>query len=67
MQFVYRLLQKECCMKLKDAIRYYELTGCDVFDDFKKQKVIYVLGMSVPPLAMYRISKEIQTQWLDKL
>ena len=35
--------------------------------DFKKQKVIYVLGMSVPPLAMYRISKEIQTQWLDKL
>mgnify|MGYP000137277698 CR=1 FL=1 len=24
-------------MKLKDAIRYYELTGCDVFDDFKKQ------------------------------
>ena len=37
MQFVYRLLQKVCCMKLKDAIRYYELTGCDVFDDFKKQ------------------------------
>lgn len=35
--------------------------------DFKKQKVIYVLGMSVPPLAMYRISKEIQTQWLDNL
>lgn len=34
--------------------------------DFKSQKVIYVLGMSVPPLAMYRISKEIQTQWLDK-
>lgn len=37
MQFVYRLLQKVCCMKLKDAIRYYELTGCDVFDDLKKQ------------------------------
>ncbi len=34
--------------------------------DFKKQRVIYVLGMSVPPLAMYRISKEIQKQWLDK-
>lgn len=34
--------------------------------DFKKQKVIYVLGMSVPPLAMYRIAKEIQKQWLDK-
>lgn len=35
--------------------------------DFKSQKVIYVLGMSVPPLAMYRISKEIQTQWLDRI
>lgn len=35
--------------------------------DFKNQKVIYVLGMSVPPLAMYRISKEIQIQWLDKV
>ncbi len=34
--------------------------------DFKKQKVIYVLGMSVPPLAMYRISKEIEKQWLKK-
>lgn len=35
--------------------------------DFKKQKVSYVVGMSVPPLAMYRISKEIHTQWLDKI
>ena len=35
--------------------------------DFKKQKVIYVLGISVPPLVMYRISKEIQVQWLDKI
>ena len=34
--------------------------------DFKKQKVIYVLGMSVPPLAMYKISKEIEKQWLNK-
>lgn len=33
--------------------------------DFKTQKVIYVLGMSVPPLAMYRISKEIEKQWLN--
>jgi DNA (cytosine-5)-methyltransferase 1 len=32
--------------------------------DFKKQKVIYVLGMSVPPLAMYRIAKEVEKQWL---
>ena len=35
--------------------------------DFLNQDYQYVLGMSVPPLAMYRISKEIQTQWLDKL
>ncbi len=25
-------------MKLKDAIRYFELTGCDIFTDLKKQK-----------------------------
>ena len=31
--------------------------------NFKNQRVIYVLGMSVPPLAMYRISKEIDKQW----
>ena len=35
--------------------------------DFLNQEIKYVIGMSVPPLAMYRISKEIQTQWLDKL
>lgn len=35
--------------------------------DFKGQQVIYVLGMSVPPLAMYKISKEIKKQWLDVL
>lgn len=35
--------------------------------NFIKQKVIYVLGMSVPPLAMYRISKEIEKQWLSKI
>ncbi len=34
--------------------------------DFKKQKVIYVLGMSVPPLAMYRIAKEIEKQWFKR-
>jgi DNA (cytosine-5)-methyltransferase 1 len=27
----------------------------------------YQIGMSVPPLMMHRISKEIQKQWLDKL
>ena len=35
--------------------------------DFLNQDYQYVLGMSVPPLAMYRISKEVQKQWLDKL
>lgn len=34
--------------------------------DFKNQKISYVIGMSVPPLAMYRISKEIEKQWLSK-
>lgn len=34
--------------------------------DFITQKVVYVLGMSVPPLAMYRISKEIASQWLNQ-
>ena len=32
--------------------------------NFLNQNVSYVLGMSVPPLAMYRISKEIEKQWL---
>ena len=35
--------------------------------DFLNENPKYVCGMSVPPLAMYRISKEIQTQWLDKV
>ena len=34
--------------------------------DFLTQKCHYVLGMSVPPLAMYRIAKEIEIQWLKK-
>lgn len=33
--------------------------------DFLSQDKCYVVGMSVPPLAMYRISKEIEKQWLD--
>ena len=32
--------------------------------DFAKENPKYVTGMSVPPLAMYRISKEIEKQWL---
>lgn len=27
----------------------------------------YLIGMSVPPLMMYRIASEIKTQWLDKI
>ena len=34
--------------------------------DYECKDPYYVCGMSVPPLAMYRISKEIQKQWLDK-
>lgn len=34
--------------------------------NFLSANIAYVLGMSVPPLAMCRISKEIQTQWLNK-
>ena len=34
--------------------------------NFLNENSKYVCGMSVPPLAMYRISKEIQTQWLDR-
>ena len=34
--------------------------------DYECKDILYVCGMSVPPLAMYRISKEIQIQWLDK-
>ena len=34
--------------------------------NFLDENPKYVCGMSVPPLAMYRISKEIQKQWLDK-
>ena len=35
--------------------------------NFLQDNPKYVVGMSVPPLAMYRISKEIQKQWLDKI
>lgn len=56
-------------MPEKKHLSDYELTQIGSWSldyDFKNQKVIYVLGMSVPPLAMHRISKEIQKQWLDK-
>jgi len=32
--------------------------------DYECEDPYYTCGMSVPPLAMYRISKEIEKQWL---
>ena len=62
----------DCCVLFNEgAYRSKdELLSCGSWSrdyNFLGQKVDYVLGMSVPPLAMYRISKEIQTQWLDNL
>jgi len=51
-----RLLDNDCIVKIGSWSQDY---------DFLKQEIKYVLGMSVPPLAMYRISKEIQKQWLS--
>jgi DNA (cytosine-5)-methyltransferase 1 len=34
--------------------------------NFLDNKPIYILGMSVPPFMLNRISKQIQLQWLDK-
>jgi DNA (cytosine-5)-methyltransferase 1 len=38
-------------------------------DDFKflDQKAIYVCGMSVPPIMMAQVAKQIELQWLNKL
>jgi len=35
--------------------------------NFKKNKVDYLCGMSVPPVMMAQISKQIEIQWLDKI
>ena len=35
--------------------------------DFNNKSVQFLVGMSVPPIMMYRISEQIKTQWLDKL
>lgn len=72
--------ENKCCNTLTPAVRFWTdennlLDKSSIIkigswsDDYEflNQDVKYVLGMSVPPLAMYRISKEIQTQWLDKL
>lgn len=71
--------KNKCCKTLTPGVRYWvnELELLDEScikkigtwsDDYKflDQDVKYVLGMSVPPLAMYRISKEIEKQWLLK-
>lgn len=51
------LTRNEICLASSFPIEY----------DFLEENPKYVCGMSVPPLAMYRISKEIQTQWLDRI
>ena len=46
-----------------------ELLSCGTWSrdyNFLKQRIDYVLGMSVPPLAMYRISKRIKEYIFDK-
>lgn len=35
--------------------------------NFLKQDPYYVVGMSVPPLMTYEVSKTIKSQWLDKI
>jgi DNA (cytosine-5)-methyltransferase 1 len=35
--------------------------------DFKKNKVIYLVGMSVPPVMTAQIATEIYSQWLSKI
>ena len=35
--------------------------------DFKTNKVVYLVGMSVPPVVMAQISSQIHLQWLSKL
>lgn len=35
--------------------------------DFKSNKTKYLVGMSVPPIMIYKIAKEIYEQWIKKL
>jgi len=35
--------------------------------EFKSNKVVYLVGMSVPPVMMANIATEIYSQWLSKL
>lgn len=45
-----------------------QLAGSYPLDyDFKGVNPWYLIGMSVPPLMLYKVSKEIKTQWLDKI
>ena len=47
-----------------------ELCECGSYPkdyDFGKNKPEYLIGMSVPPLMIYKIAKEIYNQWIEKL
>lgn len=47
-----------------------ELCECGTYPkdfDFGKNKPEYLIGMSVPPLMIYKIAKEIYNQWIEKL
>lgn len=63
-----------CVSAIIDPIRKVHISDFELLQigswsqdyEFKTQKVKYVLGMSVPPLAMYKISKRIQECILDK-
>jgi len=35
--------------------------------DFKTNKVVYLVGMSVPPVMTAQIAKQVYEQWLSKL
>lgn len=47
-----------------------ELCECGTYPkdfNFRKNKPEYLIGMSVPPLMIYKIAKEIYNQWIEKL
>jgi DNA (cytosine-5)-methyltransferase 1 len=35
--------------------------------DFKTNKVVYLVGMSVPPVMTAQIAKQVYEQWLSKI
>jgi len=61
-----------------DNFRYFDKKACSDSDyilsstfptdyDFLGQKVKYVVGMSVPPLMMAKVSEQIYLQWISKI